>query len=199
MSFYPAPRPVPAELVTPVCIARPLTATDAALDHAAYSASPDTIRIHSGGRWPIADFSVADNREMATQHEQEHRDRRNFTFLLLTRNQAESLGCVYLLPLVPFLQRAQVAAAEVARFSPTTALVTFWLRQDTDGTGFVDEIVPALITWLSTAWRFDDHLFRVNAAETDSIAALERAGLRRWMTVDLPPLPYPYYFYRQPV
>jgi hypothetical protein len=52
-------------------------------------------------------------------------------FLLLTRDQCQSLGCLYIRPLLPFLERAQAAAEVIARFSPSTAMITFWLRQAT--------------------------------------------------------------------
>ena len=83
-------------------VARPLRASDAAMDHAAYVASPQTIRIHSGGRWPTTDFSVADNRVLAEMHEREHLERRSFTFMLLTPARHQSVGCLYLMPLMPF-------------------------------------------------------------------------------------------------
>lgn len=37
-------------------VATPLTTDNAALDHASYTASPDVIRVHSDGRWPVEDF-----------------------------------------------------------------------------------------------------------------------------------------------
>lgn len=46
MQFYPEPAPVPGELRTEDFVALPLSPVYAVLDHAAYVASPDTIRIH---------------------------------------------------------------------------------------------------------------------------------------------------------
>ena len=39
-------------------VAVPLTIDVAALDYASYMASPDVIRIHSDGRWPVDRFTL---------------------------------------------------------------------------------------------------------------------------------------------
>ena len=194
MSFYPEHTPVPATLTTSVFVARPLRAADAVIDYAAYMASPDTIRIHSGGRWPITNFTVDDNRLLAAQHEQDHQSRHSFTFLLLTPDQCQSLGCLYVLPLVPFLQRVQATDLS-AQFSAATPMVTFWLRQATDTSNLADHVVLAIDHWLATEWPWPDYVFRVNEGETRSIRALEHAGLQRRIVLDLPFPPYRYFFY----
>ncbi|MER7475958.1 hypothetical protein, partial [Micromonospora sp. NPDC000018] len=42
-------------------VATPLTTDTAALDYASYMASPDIIRAHSDGRWPVEGFTLEDD------------------------------------------------------------------------------------------------------------------------------------------
>lgn len=193
--FYSAEKHLPSELITSWFVARPLRADDAAIDHAAYIASPDTIRAHSGGRWPIANFTVDDNCVLVAQHERDHDARHNFTFVLLTPDQQHSLGCCYLLPLVPFLRRGDAPADLSASFNDGTAMVTFWLRQDTDSSDLSDHVVAALDDWLATKWTFNDYVFRVNTDESRSIIALERAGLLRRAKIEVTIPPHCYLLY----
>ncbi len=193
--FYSADKHLPTVLVTSYFIARPLRADDAAIDHAAYMASLDIIRVHSGGRWPSENFTVVNNRVLADQHERDHNERRAFAFLLLAPDQQQSLGCFYLLPLLPFLRRVHAPADLITSFSEGTAMATFWLRQDTEASNLADHVVIALDDWLATEWAFDDHVFRVNVDERRSIAALERAGLQRRAMLDLALPPHRYFLY----
>lgn len=92
---------VPAGLRHESFVAVPLTTDHAALDHACYVASPDVIRVHSDGRWPIDGFTLADDLELVAQHAADHASRRAFTFVLLAPSGTEGLGCLYVNPLRP--------------------------------------------------------------------------------------------------
>lgn len=76
-------------------VAVPLTTSLVSLDHAAYVASPDVIRVHSDGRW----ITVEDNRRLVTMHRADHEAGRAFTFSLLDPSRTVSLGCLYVQPL----------------------------------------------------------------------------------------------------
>jgi hypothetical protein len=103
---------------------RPLRAADAALDHEAYVASPAVISAHSGGRWPTVGFRIEENMPLASQHEADHLARRAFTFLIVTQDGSQSLGCLYLMPLVPYLQRVQVSPEVTGVVPASSAMVT---------------------------------------------------------------------------
>jgi hypothetical protein len=60
MAFFPADRAVPETLRTPTFVLRPLRVAEAGRDYAAYMSSPEVIRVHSGGHWPVAGFTLAD-------------------------------------------------------------------------------------------------------------------------------------------
>lgn len=60
---------VPFELTHSRFVVTPLTTDVAALDYAAYMASPDVIRVHSSGRWPVEGFTFSDDLELVAKHQ----------------------------------------------------------------------------------------------------------------------------------
>lgn len=122
--------PVPAGLRHERFVALPLTPDTAALDYASYLASPEVIRVHSDGRWPVEGFTFEDDLELVAAHQADHEHRRAFTFVLLAPSLDEAVGCLYLSPLREYLQRAGAGRELLDASPPTSAMVTFWLRQD---------------------------------------------------------------------
>ena len=178
-------------------VATPLTTDNAALDYASYVASPDVIRVHSDGRWPTEDFTLAEDLDLVAQHQADHESRRAFTFLLLAPSLNEALGCLYVNPLHEYLRRAGAADRLLGAVPPASAMVTFWLRQDQQDTGLADVLVDAVNDWLLTDWPVATHLFRVLPQERSSCAALDRLGLRR-LHLSLSDDPRPYVWYQPP-
>ncbi|MCM4076509.1 hypothetical protein [Paractinoplanes hotanensis] len=170
--------PIPAELVHEAFVLTPLTVDNAALDHAAYMASPDVIRKHSDGRWPVDGFTVDDDRAQVARHQADHEARRAFTFALLSPARDKSLGCLYLNPLCAYLHRAGADTATLTRFPAGSAMVTFWLRQDQQDTGLADVVIRAVGTWLVAEWPLSAHLFRCLPTERCTRDALEKSSLR---------------------
>ena len=195
MTFFPADRAVPETLSTPAFILRPLSPDRAAIDYAAYMSSPDVIRRHSGGRWPTAEFTLAEEQHQLAQHAERHRARQDFAFILLTPDQTTGLGCVYMLPLLPFLSRVGASAALLAHTTDASAMITFWLRQDRLHTPLAQQVITAVYAWLMSDWPFADHLFRVNQEEHESLAALDQCGFTRRFELTLAKPPYHYYFF----
>jgi RimJ/RimL family protein N-acetyltransferase len=154
---------VPDELVHHAFVATPLTAALLELDYAAYLASPDVIRVHSDGRWPVDGFTIEQDARQVARHEADHQARTAFTFVLLDPTRSAALGCLYLNPLRP---------------DDPTARVTFWIRQDQQDTELPYEVVRAADRWLTEDWPTTSHVFRVLPTERESRQALERAGLR---------------------
>jgi RimJ/RimL family protein N-acetyltransferase len=176
--------PVPDVLRHERFVALPLSTEHAALDHAAYTASPDVIRVHSDGRWPTEGFTLEDDLELLVRHEAEHEGRRSFAFLLLTPSQDEAVGCLYVNPL-----RAHGLAHPAA-------MVTFWLRQDLQESGLADAVVAAVDDWLTSDWPVATHYFRVLPGERSSRAALDRLLPR--VDLDVPGETRPYLWYGSP-
>ncbi|WP_250030943.1 hypothetical protein [Paractinoplanes maris] len=183
--------PVPSGLRHARFVATPLTAGVAALDYAAYLASPEVIRVHSDGRWPLDGFTLADDLVLVARHQDDHENRRAFTFVLLTPALDEALGCLYLNPLDEYLTRVRAVGA----FPATAAMVTFWLRQDQQDTGLAEAVTEAVDDWLRTGWPLATHLFRVLPAELSSRRALERLDLEP-VHLTLPGDQRPYLWYQ---
>ncbi|GAB3429181.1 GNAT family N-acetyltransferase [Flindersiella endophytica] len=162
--MLPAGAQPPPELVHSAFVATPLTAELVDLDLAAYLASPDVIRVHSDGRWPVDGFTREQDAKLIARHEADHRAGTAFTFVLLDPARSTGLGCLYLNPL---------------RSDDRTPRVTFWIRQDRQDTDLPYEVVRATDTWLANDWPTTSHVFRILPAERASRAALERAGLRQ--------------------
>lgn len=175
-------------------VAVPLTTTTAALDYASYMASPDVIRAHSDGRWPVDGFTFSDDLELVGKHEDDHKNRRAFTFVLLTPSGTAALGCLYLNPLREYLLRAEAPRRLVDETPLDSAMVTFWLRQDQQDTGLAEAVVKAVNDWILDEWPLTAHFFRVLPGERSSCVALDRLGLRM-VRLALPGEARPYIWY----
>lgn len=186
---------LPFELSHARFVATPLTTEVAALDYAAYMASPDVIREHSGGRWPLEGFTFSDDLELVAQHQTDHRSRRSFAFVLLAPSRTEALGCLYLNPLREYLGRVQAEERVVHAFAPDSAMVTFWVRQDHQATGLAEAVAEAANDWLVHDWPLDMHVFRVLPEERSSRVALERLSLTQ-VHLSLPGEVLPYLWYQ---
>jgi RimJ/RimL family protein N-acetyltransferase len=182
---------VPRGLQHPRFVAVPLTADVAALDYAAYLASPDVVRVHSDGRWPVDGFTLAEDLEQVERHWRDHQAHRAFAFTFLTPSRSEGLGCLYLNPLRDYLGRAGAGAELLDLLPAASAMVTFWLRQDQQHTGLAEDVVSSVDGWLRRDWPLDTYLFRVLPGERSSCAALEAHGLPQ-VDLALPAEPRPY-------
>ena len=58
------------------------------------------MRQGSDDGWPSADFTRAQNLADLVRHEREHRERMAFTYTVVSRDQSQCLGCVYMRPLI---------------------------------------------------------------------------------------------------
>ncbi len=187
--------PVPSGLQHPRFVATPLTTSIAALDYAAYMASPHVVRSHSDGRWPVDGFTFGEDLDLVSKHQADHEHRRAFTFSLLTPSRTESLGCLYLNPLVDYLRRVDAAPELIDAVPSASAMVSWWLRQEQQETGLAASVVGAVNSWLLDAWPIELHLFRVLPDERSSRSALEGLALRPDQ-LDLPGEKRPYLWYR---
>lgn len=177
--MLPPDTSVPDELARPDFVATPLTLDLVALDHAAYVASPEVITRHSDGRWPVAGFTLDEDRRLVAAHEADHRARRSFAYLLLDVARSEALGCLYLNPMHDYLLRCRADPATLDRFPAGTAMVTFWVRQDLERSALPRAVAEAAHEWLSDEWPVAGHVFRVLPQEVASREALEHLRLRR--------------------
>jgi RimJ/RimL family protein N-acetyltransferase len=173
------PASIPGELRHPRFIATPLTETTAALDYASYRASPDVIRVHSDGRWPVEGFTPEAALEQAARHAADHVAGRAFTYVVVAPDRTEAWGCLYLNPLREYLRRVGADRSLLDSTPGSAAMVTFWIRQGREDTDLADVVVATVNAWLLTEWPLESYVFRVLPAERSSRMALERAGLQQ--------------------
>jgi RimJ/RimL family protein N-acetyltransferase len=174
----------PTGLCTAAFTIEPLTPANAELDYECYLASPDVIRVHSDGRWPLDGFTLAQDLAAAARHDIDHQAGRSFAFVVLTPARDRALGCVYLNP-------------PSAGLAATSARVTFWIRQDRQRTDLPRLVAGAVNRWLLDVWPLDTHVFRIMSAETASRSALEAIGCTQ-IVVDDPGESRPYLWFAPP-
>ncbi|TQL70206.1 hypothetical protein FB381_4135 [Nocardioides albertanoniae] len=161
------------------------------LDTEAYLTSPDVIREHSCGRWPVVGFGREDNLPLVIRHWSDHQARRAFTYLFLDPEGTSSLGCLYVQPLFPYLESMGADAQTLLRYAGgATARVSYWLRQDS-GPELAASVAERVDEWLRTSWPLDSYLYRATPEEEFTVSSLDRLPLDR-VVIDLPAEPHSY-------
>jgi RimJ/RimL family protein N-acetyltransferase len=181
MLFYPEHARVPAELRTEEFLLRPLRATDAELDHDALMESKEMLRRWSQSDWPADNFTVEDNLKDLEKHEQEHLERRAFTFTVMSPTETECLGCVYINPLLRMIQEAGGAEvdieADTAEEGDHEAYVSFWVRQSRLADDLDKRLLDGLIDWFNQEWAFSDVVFATCEQDERQVKLLDGTGL----------------------
>jgi len=169
----------------------PLTRELAALDTAAYLSSPRAITSHGAEQWPLDGFTLEQNIALIARHEAEHRSGEAFAYAALGPRGDQEWGCVYVRPVAPYLERTSTRLALPEATIRSTALVTFWLVDDESQRPTAAEVVRVIEGW-TAAWRAAPVVFRCLPEESETVSALEGAGLER---VDASGQPLPYLWY----
>ncbi len=181
MPFYPEDAPVPAGLRTNEFVLRMLAATDVALDYDAVMASSNLLHLRSGGSWPREGFSLAENLADLQEHEADFHARRGFTYTIMTRDETQCLGCLYIYPLGVILRRMGVntsAAAVANGAGDGVAEASFWVRQERIADDLDKRVLAALLPWLRHDFAFSRLYLRAFAREQRHVAIFAEAGLR---------------------
>ena len=180
MTFHPPDQPVPTGLRTAGAVLRPLTTAYAEIDHAALMSSRERLRRWSGTDWPSDEFTVEENREDLARHEREHGAGVAFTFTVLSPDERECVGCVYVTPLADLAD----ANPELGEVAPHDAVIGFWVvehRADVEG-----DLLEDLDRWLTGAWAFRSVRFSTNTADLRQMDLMESHGFRRVGRVRVP-------------
>ena len=183
MSFYPDDQPIPEELRTDEFVLRPLTPAHVHLDYAALMVSKEMLRLWSGTSWPEDDFTVAQNLEDLEMHDREHQERVAFTYTVLSPDERECLGCVYINPLTNHQERNK---EELTAVLPHTANIGFWVKQPRLADKLDARLLAALLAWFEREWSFTAVTFNTNEHNSQQIALLEQAGLRLKYKLNMP-------------
>ncbi|MCB8942823.1 MAG: hypothetical protein H6658_03495 [Ardenticatenaceae bacterium] len=183
MSFYPEPLPIPALLRTDEFVCKPLTTAHVELDYAALMVSKEMLRLWSGTSWPTDDFTLEENWEDLAMHDREHQERVAFTYTVLTPDETECLGCVYINPLTNSIPLNPDVLQDVA---PDEATVSFWVKQPRLADHLDERLLAALRDWFKGEWRFSAVYFAANPRHTQQIQLLEAAGMPKQYTLQVP-------------
>lgn len=180
--LFPVGQPVPSSFKTSEFLLRPLRAVDVALDYDAVMSSKALLRQWSQRSWPSDTFTLTDNLKDLQRHEAEHVERKAFTFTVMDVLEAQCLGCVYIKPLHPALDVAQVCPAQSAN-KIYAADVSFWVRQSR----LVDEldarVLSSLREWFRCEWPFTCVVFHANEYNVRQRTLFQDAGLQTRHTV----------------
>jgi RimJ/RimL family protein N-acetyltransferase len=182
MSFYPPNQPVPARLRTDEFVLRPLTTAHVNLDYAALMVSTEMLRLWSGTSWPTDDFTLEENWEDLAMHDREHQERVAFTYTVLTPDETECLGCVYITPLPDSVALNPQVLTDIA---PDTAVVGFWVKQPRLADHLDERLLAVLRDWLATEWFFSAVYFSARDVNKQQVQLLEAAGMKKQYTISV--------------
>ncbi|WP_417216211.1 N-acetyltransferase [Arthrobacter sp.] len=169
---------IPAGLRTAEFVLRPITADDAALDHAAVMESRSYLRLWEQSSWPEDDFTVEANREDLVDLEQRHAARRAYTYTLLDPGESRCLGCVYLFPpTATFLARSTVSPLARSTWAEQEAVVYFWTRSSAMDSGLDARLLERLRGWLAGDWGLTRTVFVTHEQFTQQVGLLEATDL----------------------
>lgn len=167
-------------------VVRPLVPSDAELDHAAVMASREFLfHWEQDPPYPPEDFSVAGNLVDLEKMDEAHQNGSRYTYSVLTADESQVLGCVYLLPNDDRLYRtAEVTSHDGTDLSTVDVTVSFWVRPATWADGFERTLLSATLDWLRGDWSFAGWVIITNEHLDHQIATIESLGLSRRFDYD---------------
>jgi hypothetical protein len=177
MSFYSDRYNVPELLQTEEFMFRPLRASDVELDFDAVVSSSSMLRCWSQSEWPRDGFTLEENLEDLRRHEQEHLDKKAFTYTIMNQKETFCLGCIYITPPDREEQDLVKCRNMGGDDEPFIASVRFWVRESQSSPDFNTEILEAIVQWLETAWYFTCVVFSVAVADSMQNSMLNEIGM----------------------
>lgn len=173
------PSDIPDRLSTDEFVLRPIMASDVEQDYAAVMESKEYLRPWEQTGWPADDFTLADDLEDLAMLEERHNARQAFTYTMLTPDETECLGCVYIMPPdARHYREASVAPVEDADWQSYRALVSFWVRTSRLAGGLDERLLAALRTWLARDGHLGRLLFVTNEEVAQQVEMIGRTDLR---------------------
>lgn len=140
----------PTEIRIGQYVLRPLTEAYVDIDLAAVNSSIDLIRETRGGTWPNEAVSREEDYADLVEHRKQFERRVAFAYSVLTLDEAECLGCVYIYPPNhPFDSSDKSAMPEGA-----DAVISFWVSQSAYDAGFYPVLQHFVDGWVHQEWPF---------------------------------------------
>lgn len=130
---------IPEVLETARYRLRPLAEQHTKLDYDAVMETRERLMAGAPNGWPRDGFTLEENRSDLVRHEQEFKERIAFAYTVLSLDETEVLGCVYLNP--PDADTADVA-------------VHMWVREREYASGLALHLHRYVADWLKQKWPF---------------------------------------------
>ena len=185
MQFYPADANVPTDLQTQDLQLRVLRPEHVERDYAAFMSSRPRLLVWSGGSWPAADFTLAQNMDDMHRHEDGFTGRTQFTYTVMNRDETRCEGCIYIDSWDVAL-RGSDATPESVGARDYEGVATYWVTDSALERDLDRQLLDGVRDWFTRDFAFTRVVFRVNEGQTRDIHVLEDAGLRRLQTVTVP-------------
>jgi hypothetical protein len=133
---------VPTLLQTDRLRLRPLTIHDAVRDFDAVISSEDRLRsvYDPGGEWPSG-LTLEQNIIELGWHQTEFQLRTSFAYTVVSLDESEVMGCVYIYPSPKPQYDAQI---------------TLWVRQSRVAEGLDQHLFEAVQAWIESTWPFSN-------------------------------------------
>ncbi|MHA2332478.1 MAG: hypothetical protein ACXAEU_10670 [Candidatus Hodarchaeales archaeon] len=155
MKFHPESKSVPDILETKEFLIRPLRTTDVELDYKAVIANRANLLKRTNGRWPKDGFTIKENLEDLRYHEEQQKERNEFTYTIMNLTETECLGCIYIHPLEESLKKnmrkKDISSLNIKNHE---ALVTFWVTPIATKQKLDKLLIEELKRWFMEEWAF---------------------------------------------
>jgi hypothetical protein len=117
---------------------RPLTINDAVKDFEAVTTSEERLRTiyDPGGDWPLG-LTLEQNIIELGWHQTEFQLRTSFAYTVVSLDESEALGCIYIYP---------------TRNSGYDAEITMWVRQSRVEEGLDEHLFETVEAWVADCW-----------------------------------------------
>lgn len=143
--------PNPEELQTTWCVIRPQRLDDNPADYAAVMANQAWLRRWSGSTWPEDGFSAADNLEDLRGHIEEHSRGEAFGFSVLSPDNSEVVGSLYVNDLDTLLDQYGAGAGTRGQLKGRHTRADLWTRLDRDP-DLLAKVVCSAKDWFRHHW-----------------------------------------------
>jgi len=156
--IVPANFEIPQLVETARLRLRPLTINDAVKDYDAVMSSEERLRtvFRPDGEWPLGLTLEQDIIELGW-HQTEFQMRSSFAYTVVSLDESEVLGCVYIYP-------TQVPDFDVE--------ITMWVRQTRVDEGLDQHLFETVVTWIDDCWPFSNPAYPGRTITFDEWGAL---------------------------
>jgi len=140
-SFVPDSFKVPETFETDRLRLRMLSIDDVEKDYEAVMESRELLHAQFGGPWPREGFTIEENLVDLKRHQREFEQREAFAYTVVSLDETQVLGCVYINP---------------SEDDNADAEVYMWVRQSEFNKGLDPILFETVKNWLEETWDFEE-------------------------------------------